>query len=226
VPALPNQPNILKVQYKFTVGEDLGALCRRYLHYSGAAPSPSTCAAIAAAIYASWVTQFQALLNAANAITEVLVTDLSTPTAGFGTHSAITNGGEVSLPVPSGAALLENLGIPRRYRGGKPRIYWPLFSASDLQDATTWKAASLTAAQLAEQLHVNDMFAIAIAGTTIDGLRSISYYNGFTPVLNPITGRTRDVPKVRAAAIAPDVVGTFSFNRKVASQRRRNLHSA
>ncbi|MGH9123011.1 MAG: hypothetical protein ACRDYC_13890, partial [Acidimicrobiales bacterium] len=60
-------------------------------------------------------------------------------------------------------------------------------------------------------------------------LSSISYYKGFTSVLNPVTGRTRDVPKVRAGADLPvpiDTVTALIVNPKPGSQRRRQLHSA
>jgi hypothetical protein len=54
-------------------------------------------------------------------------------------------------------------------------------------------------------------------------LVSVSYYEGFTSVTNPITGRTKDVSKLRTGGPVVDVVSAIIVANGPKSQRRRNL---
>jgi hypothetical protein len=224
MPALPDYPNVLKVVHRFQSGADADVACSWHFGYTGTAPSNSTCDAIAAAVLAGAVTNFLPVMSDDVQLTGVTVQDLTSATAGagesLGAHTGTRSGG----PLPAAACVLINQPIARRYRGGKPRTYWPFGAAGDVASTQDWVSGSLTDFTAAIQLQLDVILAIVESGTTISDWVSISYYEGFTAVLNPITGRTRDVPKVRTAAIAPDVINTFLVNPKVASQRRRNLH--
>lgn len=226
MPALPDQPGILKITLLYSVGEDIAALCRFFLQYGGTPPSNASCVTIATTIRASHVTRLNPYMSSANSILGATVTDLTSPTSGFGEDLATTAGGLTANPLPAEACLLINLELARRYRGGKPRIYLPLGDSGELLDPTKWTTTFQNNVHTAFQLFVDDLVAITTGGITISGLANISYYSGFTAVVNPITGRTRDVPKVRSAAIAPDPITNFSVNPRVASQRRRQLHSS
>lgn len=225
MPPLPSQPNVLSVVLGWDVGADASVSTKLHFTYSGTAPANAVCATIATDIYGFAVSDLVPLVHPDNNLTGVIVTDLTSPTSGFGDHLAVTAGSRSGTPLAAGTAVLTNTKIPRRYRGGKPRNYWPFGIAEDLLTPTAWKTASVAAFLAGAAGWVDSVLTIVESGTTIVTMCSISQYAGFTAVTNPITGRTRDVPKVRAAAIPPDLFNGFSVNTKPASQRRRNLQA-
>lgn len=226
MPALPDYPNVLKVEVLWTVGADVDVSSRTHFTYSGTAPSSTTCAAIALAIYNLTVTDLVPLIANENAFRGISVTDLTSPTSGYGEYLEPTPGTRGSGDsLPAEVCALWNMQMLRRYRGGKPRVYWPFGIGSDILSPSAWESSSVTAFEVG----LNNWFAaiqeIVSSGTTLVALCSVSYYEGFTTVLNPITGRTRDVPKVRSVAIAPDIITDVFINPKPGAQRRRQQHS-
>lgn len=226
MPPLVDIPNVLRVIYAQTVGADAEVIDRIYLKYSGTAPTNASCVTIAGLIHASYVTELVPMLNAANAIRAVEVTDLTTTSSGQGTSSSTVSGSRSGGELSAGAAALLNFSIGRRYRGGKPRAYFPFGSAPDLQTPQTWTSGFISALGVAFQLHVDDLLAITTGGIVITGLVNVSYYSGFNTVGPDAEGRFRYPPKPRTAAITPDAITGFAVNPKVGSQRRRNLHSS
>lgn len=225
MPPLPPYAQCLAVRHMFDVGDDVSVATRLHYTYTGTAPSDATCATIAQDIYNSEVTNIVPVLGADNSITGVSVQDLTTSSSGFGEYIHQTTGTEAGTPLAAGTAVLLNIRIARRYRGGKPRTYWPLGTSSDLTNPNEWANASINAFKAAIGQVIDDTIALSVAGTTMGTMVNLSYYEGFTAVLNPITGRTRDVPKVRSVAIAPDVFIGIAINPRPASQRRRNLQN-
>jgi hypothetical protein len=221
MPALPDYPNVLKVRTLFEVGTDATVATTWHFAYTGTAPSNATCTTIAADILAGAVTHLLPAMSGSVNLLGVQVQDLTSATAGFGESLGTHSGTRSGSPLPGSTCVLINQPIDRRYRGGKPRTYWPFGSGADLTDPQAWASAAISDFIDAIQLYLDVILALVVSGTTISDWVSISYYSGFTAVLNPITGRTRDVPKVRSAAIAPDVINTFTVNPKPGSQRRR-----
>lgn len=217
---------MLRIDTLFDVGTDDDVSTRTHFTYSGTAPSNATCVTIAHDIYTLAVTNFVPLLGNESNLTGVRVTDLTSPTSGVGQYLTVTAGSRGSGdPLAAEVCALWNLGITRRYRGGKPRAYWPFGIGSDLLSRQAWESASITAFEVGLNAWFGGVQEIVESGTTVVALCSISYYEGFTAVTNPITGRTRDVPKVRSVAIAPDIISLVAINPKPGSQRRRQQHS-
>lgn len=226
MPPLPDYPGVLRIETFFQVGADLNVRSRMHFMYTGTPPSNAVCTTIAGLINGYGVTDLVPLLANENALAGVAVTDLTTPTSGVGEFLAINAGTRgAGDPLAAEVCALHNLTISRRYRGGKPRIYWPIGIGSDLNSPSAWKGASITAFEVGLNDYIISIIGTSSSGTVFGPFVSISYYDGFTSVLNPITGRTRDVPKVRSVAIAPDPITTLAINPKPGSQRRRQQHS-
>jgi hypothetical protein len=219
MPALPPVPGVLRIKLLWTVGEDTSVSTRLYFGYSGTAPSNTTCATIASSIFSSIATQ-HAIWVETYALTGVTVEDLSTTSGGFGEHIG-SQAGTRAMAAFGNVAVLINAAIPRRYRGGKPRVYVPWLGTADITDAQTWDSTELAAAQTAWNAVIADILADGSGGTTITESVNVSFYSGFTSVLNPITGRTKDVPKVRTGTIPVDVISSWACNPKLGTQRRR-----
>ena len=221
MPPLPDYPHVLKVRTLFLVGADLNVSTTVHFTYSGTAPTDAVCTTIAGDIYTAAVADLVSLIGDENQLHGVQVQDLTSPTSGFGEHIADTLGGRTGNPLPASTCALQNFPIARRYRGGKPRVYWPFGTSADLLNPSSWTTGFVTDVETGTGDYFTGIAAVSEGGCTLTELVSISYYEGFTAVTNPITGRTRDVPTPRSAAIAPDVVLGIPLNQKPASQRRR-----
>jgi hypothetical protein len=133
---------------------------------------------------------------------------------GAGTHS-----GGASLP--GSAAMLVNYRIAQRYRGGKPRTYWPFATTVDMANAQTWNLAGATNWPNVMAALYSGILAATGGGYALTQQTSISYYGGTPPLLaQHKNGETLWTSQRRAAPVLFDVLG-FSIATKIASQRRR-----
>jgi hypothetical protein len=191
--------------------------------YTGTAPDDASCASLATSAYASAVTNIVPLLGTESSLHGVEFTDLTSTSSGTGEHIANTTGTRSGSDTPAGAAVLMNIHISRRYRGGKPRVYWPLGTASDIDTPTNWLSGSVTAFLAGIAQYIDDIIALTHTGTTMGSLVNISDYAGFNTVGPDLEGRFKYPPKLRSVAIAPDVFTGITINPRIGSQRRRNL---
>ena len=222
MPALPDVANVLKIGVHWIVGGDSQAYDRVYLGYNGSAPTDANCATIAQDINTAAVSHLIPLVFSGTDLTSIDVTDLTSPTSGSGEYAASTAGTRSGAVLPENATTLQNSQIQRRYRGGKPRTYWPFGTDSDLSSPQVWSGSAITAFEAGLAAFYTACAAISVGGCSVGAQVNVSYYKGFTAVVNPITGRTRDVPNVRSAAVI-DTISAISVNEHVASQRRRTL---
>lgn len=220
MPALPNVPNVLRADLLWSDAADIDVSTRKFFRYSGGPPNSTDCVNFAATIYGA-MSGHNALWGTDTDLTGVRVTDLSSASGGQGVHAQSTAGGNSSAPLAGGTAVLVNDVIGRRYRGGKPRSYLPWFTADDLATRQTWIAGSVTAADSALAAFYAAVIGAVEGSTTITQHVNISYYDGFTVVTSPTTGRARNVPKLRTVPVV-DAILSFSTSVRPASQRRRN----
>lgn len=222
VPALPAVPGVLQLKLKHgntTIGDILSTT---YWAYTGSAPSSTALNTMASSVESAWASHLAGLLNTAMNLLEVEITDLSSATGGRGIWTGTTAGTRSGSAIPAGVATLYSLAIARRYRGGKPRMYLPWGVQGDLDGSVAWQPSFTSAALSDWNSFASAVIAAAPSGTTITSQANVSYYKGFTVVTNPVTGRSRNVPTLRATPVV-DAVLSVSVNTNYASQRRRNL---
>lgn len=223
MPALPPVANTLKIKIGWTIGSDINAVTILHARYSGGPPSATDAVNLATSIHGFVAARFRPLVGVHNDLASVEVTDLSSSSGAQGIFNTTLAGTRAGGDLGAATAALTSWIILRRYRGGKPRSYWPFGVTTDLTSPTQWTGAFTTAMQTAVQLFYNDMLTATSGTTAITALVNVSYYSGFTAVQNVITGRWRNVPKVRTGAIPTDILVSFTSPTKLASQRRRNL---
>lgn len=222
MPALPPVAGALRVRLLFTIGTKANQGIRYYLAWSGTAPTPEMLDTYGGDI----VTAFsgagrpQSVMNEQNELTGVILEDLTSDEAAVGEVGATVSGSVDSAALSADACVVQSLDISRRYRGGHPRTYWPLGSAADLVSNQAWSTTAVASFAAAIGAFATATQGITISGTNIGSQLNISYYQGFTPVLNPITGRYRNVPKLRVTP-AVDDISSFRIESYVGSQRRR-----
>lgn len=221
MPALPNVPDVLRFEFKHTVSTDLDVLCRLFFHNAGTAPTNANCVSIATLAQDAWNSNLAAFANDDVVIALCTVTDLTSPTAGTGSHVSADAGTRGTGFLAGGTATLLNYTIGRRYRGGKPRSYWPFGVTGDLNGPNLWSTTYTGDLFTAYGAFLTALLAITTGGVDLDAQVNISYYEGFAPLQNPVTKRWRNIATPRAVPLVDDVL-TFAVNGKPASQRRRN----
>lgn len=221
MPPLPPVPGVLKVDHHYDIGSDLTALMRLHVSYSGTPPTNATCAALAHDLFTDFTTIFAPYAVSDVVFTSVAIEDLSTSSGGVGSYTGSVAGTLTGAPTAAQVAALCNAQIARRYRGGKPRSYLPLGSISTMATPQTWTSTFVTNVNAALAQYLADIAVTTEAGCNLQKAVNVSFYSGFTAVTNPITGRTRDVPKVRTGTIPVDPFISWTLNPKLGTQRRR-----
>jgi hypothetical protein len=221
MPQLPNQPQVLRYDAVWSIGTDTDIKTRLFFTYSGPAPTSAVADSFAQTAAQEAAIQAPQYMPSTHLFDRVDVQDLTSPTSASGTYAQQAAGIRTGTQLGAGACVLVNHAIARRYRGGKPRSYWPFGVGEDLASPQTWSSAFLTQVRAFINAYAGAIEGSSSGGTAISQWVNVSYYEGFTSVVNPVTGRTRDVPKVRATAIPPDQITGFTVNTRVGSQRRR-----
>ncbi len=220
MPALPAVANVIRCDVLWSVGTDNAALDRLHIAYTGGPPSSADCTTLAAALWIIFDAELIPYVNGNNSLLGVRVTDLSSSTGGQGEHLETDVGDIAPDDLGANSTALVTMGIGRRYRGGKPRTYFPLGGQSVMQTPQTWTAAFVTNVQASLDAIRTDIAVTSAGSTTLTHLVNVSYYHGFTVVTNPITGRARNVPTLRVAPLV-DAAVSWTMELKLASQRRR-----
>lgn len=215
---LPDVPCV-RARLLYTQSDSYDAGSRFYLSYTGSAPTAANCATLASDIAAAWETSMAGQFTAEWALTEVDVLDIASDTGlsgdWTGSHSG-TNGG-TSMPAQSATNC--EFQIARRYRGGKPRMFWPPASTAQQADAGHWSSGYISGCGTA----IGNFFA-AIEALDVGAMGTLqhvnlSYYKGFTNLMNS-SGRERAVPTYRNTALHDNVTG-YAVKALIGSQRRR-----
>jgi hypothetical protein len=102
-------------------------------------------------------------------------------------------------------AVLVNFTIARRYRGGKPRVYWPAGVSAQLNNPVSWQSTFVSAFRTAFNAFLNGVTSGITPPPAVDYLCSVSYHTG---------GALRPTPVV-------DKVLDWEVNAIPGSQRRR-----
>jgi hypothetical protein len=174
-----------------------------------------------------WLTEIAPLVPAGLILTECTAEDLTSATGPAATeaftHPGSRSGGGYA---PAVAFIIQDT-IARRYRGGHPRKYLPGLDITQTAttDANTWLATYANTVVTAWNAFIAGISgANAPSGTTTWSECNVSYYSGFTAVQNPLTGRYRNVPKLRTTPLV-DIISAHTYNTHFGSQRRRNAQS-
>jgi hypothetical protein len=222
VAALPNVPSVLRTALKGTTTGGEVWLTRFYSQYPGGAPSGSQLATFNNGIISAFSSRIGPYMTANKSLASVETTDLTSPSsAQLETTGAVT-GSEPGPVLPLMACVVASYGITRRYRGGHPRGYWPMGAEADLASGGEWATASVAAFTSQISQFFNDVHSIIWGVSEITTHVNVSYYQGFTVVTDPITGRARNVPKLRAGGPLVDPVVAVNARGIVGTQRRRN----
>lgn len=220
MPALPAVPSVVRCSVEALINAASPAVSRFFIQYTGTAPTNAQLNTFAASISTAWGTNLKALTDTSTELFHVDAIDLTSATAAVGSNSTTTLGTRAGSQLDAAACAVVSYKIGRRYRGGHPRGYWRFGVQADLSGARIWTVGFTTAVKTGI-----DAFYTAIEGAGWAGAGTltqvnVSYYKGFTVITNPLTGRARNVPTLRAVPVV-DLVTSTVAQSSVGIQRRR-----
>lgn len=220
VPALPDVPQALKVILRWHKGSDLSVSTRFFCQYGGPAPTAAQLNAFASSVSTFASLDLVGLLDTSSQYSGCEVIDLTSSTAFTGSDGSVHAGTRAGGVLAAGSCVLQNGVVGRRYRGGKPRFYWPFGVASDLATGQTWSTTAVNSFATAINAFFTGVFGAPPGTTTISGLINISYYSGVEPPITLPSGRVKQSAKPRTTALV-DSITSLPVNPRVGSQRRR-----
>jgi hypothetical protein len=145
--------------------------------------------------------------------------DIAKKDGAVGFNLSVIAGGKTGPALDASTCALQGFLINYRYRGGKPRIYWPFGVAADLQSPRLWNQAFIDAWTAGAQQFWNFLPSTQ-AGTNFDAHYSVHFYSG--PLPNTDTGSyvPKNVPMLDQTP-ATHLVTNYSYNPVPANQKRR-----
>lgn len=219
VPPLPEIACVrVRMGFNLLSGTQMGN--RFYLSYSGSAPTAANCVTLGTDIASAWATRLSPYAYVNQVLAEVDVQDIATNTGAFGTAAVSHAGALTGGTLTANTAVNVEFDIARRYRGGKPRIFWPPPDDTTLASEDKWSTTFISNMNLATSEFFSDIEALTVGSMGTLQHVNISYYQGFTNVTNS-SGRTRAAPKYRSPTAKVDPVTGYACKAVVGSQRRR-----
>lgn len=217
---LPAVPGVLRVRLLSEEYPGYQAGFRFFLEYTGGPPANSDLDALATSVASHWNTEFASFTTTNAALTSVLVEDLSSTSGASGEWTGTDTGTDSNAPLPVEACAVLNFKIGRRYRGGKPKSFLPIGTTVSLSTTHTFTTGFRNAVDAAWTAFMGALLGSTFGSTLLVNHVSISYYEGFDAVQNPVTLRYRNIPRKRTTPLIDQITGheTASF---VGSQRRR-----
>jgi hypothetical protein len=220
MPPLPDVPKVIKTALIFTDGINVDIVTRFYLEYSGAAPGSDDLDTYAQAVKDEFETDLLGDLNENLALIRVECIDLSTTSSAEGSWVGSLPGTATDPPNAVSVALVSSYEIARRYRGGHPRGYWPLGQSTNLATPQTWDSGFVATIHTQLSAFFTGIRAAVWTGGGSLVHVNVSYFEGFTVVTDPVTGRARNVPTVRGTPLIDTVTSRIERIR-IGTQRRR-----
>jgi hypothetical protein len=152
-------------------------------------------------------------------LVEVDVLDIATNSGLSGNWTGSHSGSRSGTTLPVQCSSNIEFGIARRYRGGKPRMFFPPGVASDTATEAAWGTTFITALGSGVSAFVSAIEALSIGSMGTLQHVNLSYYKGFTNITNS-SGRERAVPTYRTTALHDNITGYFA-KAVIGSQKRR-----
>jgi hypothetical protein len=217
---LPPVASTLRARLQWSDSADIDCFNNLYFRYSGTDMSEANAVALAADVFADFAA-LDALWIADTQLTGVVVTDLDVESGAQGEHDGSVAGTNTGNPLTGASAVVIGGQIARRYRGGKPRNYFPWGSASDLVTRQSWTGAYLSLVATNFASCIATIIGTTEGPITITNHVNVSYYSGSTGHVTPDGNRGYTTP-IRRAVPVTDIINGSTVRTAPGSQRRRN----
>jgi hypothetical protein len=210
--------NTLRVDYQFTnSGSPIGG-SRMFFTYTPPAPSISQLQNLVNNVNSAWVGNLAALTHPNTSLASVSATDIGTTAGSFASDTTAVAGTRTGGELPVNNCVLINSILGTRYRGGKPKNFFPGGTDADTTNGKQWIGAFT-------QAYTTSWSAFLLAhNTAVPALNllhvCVHYYKGFEPDPTPTTWGHTNIPKPLVPPQTEPIV-QFRVNSIIGSQRRR-----
>jgi hypothetical protein len=219
MPPLQPVPNVLKTQLLWDVGTDENVTTTNFWSYSGTQPN-ATAVSNFCTVLCNLMSAQDALWTGSVVLVGATGVDLASDTASEGSATADTPGIDTGAQLAGGTCVLLNYKIDRRYRGGKPRNYFPWGSSTTLSTRQSWSPGFVANCASGWSQVTSGFIGQTESGCTITNHANVSYYSGSNPNPNP-NSKYRTKPAPRPVPLV-NAITSFSVSNIPGSQRRRN----
>jgi hypothetical protein len=219
---LPDIPCV-RIQLGYTTVTSTKMGNRIYFSYTGGPPSGADLNSLATAIEGAWAAHLASLVNNEMSLTNVVVEDIASYTGSTGAWSGISGGTRSGTQPPLQLAFNLQYQIARRYRGGKPKGYWPFGVDADMANAGQWSGTLASAVQSQFGAFITALGGLSEPSIALANHVNLSFKHLFTNITNS-SGREHAVPTYRATALH-DLVVSYIAHLEISSQRRRRVAS-
>jgi len=219
MPALKPVHGVLKIKFFQRVGSDTDI--SSHLYFQTFTPANlDQIIAVTDVAHASYVTHCIPLLNFNSSLEQVEGVELSSPDGPLAINPVPVQGIRAQGELPANACALFNIPVARRYRGGKPRVYWPFGSEPDIATPQTWSTTFITAANTGVNALISEVTANLGTWAPGSALCSVSYFSGSQWKPDHL-GNYHQIPTPRDVPLVDVVKGAPGFNTVIGSQRTR-----
>ena len=219
VPALKPVAGVLKMRFLHDIGTDNDAGTHLFFQ-TVQAPTQAQLDSLTAAAHAAYLADCAGMLNNLSSLTQIEAWDLSDPAGPFSINAVAIPGTRAGQAPPANAVALMNIPVVRRYRGGKPRAYWPWGSTADIANPQQWSATfvqeALTAYAALQTAILNNLRTWASSAN----LCSVSYFEDGEWKPDHL-GNYHRIPTPRATPYVDQIKGGPSISITFGSARRR-----
>lgn len=197
MPALPAVPNALRCRLLLTIGGKINQGLRFFYQYSGGPPTSANLLTFGSLLSTSYSAEIAGFMTPDRVLTNIILEDLSSSTGAVGDTAVAIVGTAATPEVSADQCVVTSYEVTNRYRGGHPRSYRPAGNAASLASSQAWTSSFVNNLVTGVGTFISSIIGTTEGTTDITNHIAISYYLGFTPIENPLTGRYRNVPKLR-----------------------------
>jgi hypothetical protein len=217
--ALQPVPGCTRMRFEHAIGTDVDVGTHIFLN-TVQVPTQAHLDSVVNAAHASYAASCAGLLHNQARLTLVSATDLSDPAGPFSENAVEVAGTRAGAPHPANACALMTIPIERRYRGGKPRAYWPWGSQADVATPQTWSTAFLDACLVGWNDLITAILTDLRAWASASQMCSISYFSGRSWVPDHL-GNYHRIPTPRPVPKVDFLKSDPFFAPVIGSQRGR-----
>jgi hypothetical protein len=218
--SLPNTPEgVIKARFHFEPGADTAVRPQTQFSYTGGPPTTADLSAAALTIRNAFAAHLASLVPSGDQMFDVECYDLANQATPFGTDITPVVGTRSGTLTPNNVTLLLNKQVNRRYRGSKPKNFWPWGVSADMATSTQWSGAFVAAVDVAWAAFIAAIDGAVAGAITLGPEVAVSYYAGKETNPNPAS-RYRFRPTQCAVPLVQDVVSNQA-SLVFGSQRRR-----
>lgn len=221
MPALPATPSgVIAFRLQFQLKLDTNSVNTFRIAYTGGPPSSADLSTLAGDVATAFDSNLPPYYQSDSSLVEVFARDLQVPSTTEGNAVAGIPGTRTGGQSDISRSAVQFFRPDRTYRGARPKCFWPFGCDNDVSDEFEWGETFRSDLQASLGVFYAALDGLIAGSTHLTVPVCVSYWEGFTVVISPTTGRARNVPTLRTTPLVKESLG-IEVTSRLGSQRRR-----